>query len=90
MACMSATSSRTRATAAGQTASMRAMARPGVFAIESSTRQWAWLGYPSRRARSYRSCRISVMMALLSWASPWSARETKARQTFSRRSRRLE
>ena len=41
---MSATSSFTLATAAGQTASMSAMARSGVPAMESSTRQWAWVG----------------------------------------------
>ena len=40
-ACMSATSSRTRATAGGQTSSMSAIVRSGVFAIEFSTRQCA-------------------------------------------------
>ena len=43
-ACMSATSSRTRATAGFQTASMSAIARSGVPAIVFSSRQWAWVG----------------------------------------------
>jgi hypothetical protein len=41
---MSATSSRTRATAGGQTASISSIARSGVFAIEFSSRQCACVG----------------------------------------------
>ncbi len=41
---MSATSSRARAKAAGQTRIISAMAASGVPAMESSSRQWAWVG----------------------------------------------
>jgi hypothetical protein len=44
IACWSATSSRTRATAAGQTRIISSCARSGVRAIVSCIRQWAWLG----------------------------------------------
>jgi hypothetical protein len=42
--CMSATSSFTRATAAGQTRSISCSALAGSTAIVFTMRQWAWVG----------------------------------------------
>ena len=87
---MSATSSRTRATAAFHTFIISAIAASGVLAMLSSMIQCAWLAKPSSLARSARSARISVMTGLLSCAPALSPRLTHIRQTFSRRSRRVE
>ena len=90
IACMSATSSLTRATAAGQTRIMSACAAFGSSAIVSDMRQCAWLGKPSSFARSARSFTMPAIVALVSFASPLSPRLLNFFQTFSRRSRRVE
>ena len=84
---MSRTSSRTRATAAGQTRAISASAASGVLAIVSCIRQCAWLGKPSSLARSARSLTMRAMIALVSVAPPPSPRLTKARHTCSRKAR---
>ncbi len=87
---MSATSSLTRATAAGQTFIISACAAAGSLAIVSDMRQWACVGYPSSCARSARSFTIRVMIPFVSFASPLSPRLLNFFHTASRRSRRAE
>jgi hypothetical protein len=89
-ACMSRTSSRTRATAAFQTLSMSPMAASGVRAMLSSTVQCACDGNPRSLARAARLARISVITGLLSCGPAWSPRVVNMRHTFSRSSRRVE
>ncbi len=88
--CMSATSSRTRATTKGQTFSRKLWATAGSTAIVSCMRQCAWLLKPSSLARSARSLTMAVMMALVSLASSLSPRLLNFFQTISRRCRRVE
>jgi hypothetical protein len=88
IACMSATSSSTRATAAGHTRIISSRARAGSFAIVSAMRQCACVSKPSSFARSARSRTMRAMVALVSFASPLSPRPLKRFHTCSRRSRR--
>ena len=83
-ACISATSARTRSTAAGQTFMSSARARSGVPAIESAICQCACDGKPRRATRSARSFTDRMMVAFVSFASPLSPRDLKRFQTVSR------
>ncbi len=88
IACMSATSSSTRATAAGHTRIISSCAFFGSTAIVSAMRQCACDAKPSSAARSARSFTIFAMVALVSFSLPLSPRFLNAFHTFSRSSRR--
>ena len=87
---MTATSSFTRATAAGQTFIISACAAFGSRAMVSDMRQCAWLTKSSSVARSARSLTIFAIVAFVSFSLPLSPRLLNFFQTFSRRSRRVE
>ena len=81
IACMSRTSSWTRATAAGHTRIIRSCARSGVPAMVSAMRRCAWVGKPRICARSARRRRMSAITWLVSLASPLSPRFLNAVHT---------